>query len=69
MASMAVTIPDKTERRREEPPEEDLTEESILKSYEDEQLRKIFVGNLSYTTTSDMLKDYFGKFGDLARFF
>jgi len=62
---MAVTIPDKTERRREEPPEEDLTEEGILKSYEDEQLRKIFVGNLSYTTTSDMLKDYFGKFGDL----
>lgn len=65
MASMAVTIPDRHERRSESPQEEDLTEAGILKSYEDEQLRKIFVGNLSYTTTTDMLKDYFGKFGEL----
>lgn len=36
---------------------------------EPEQYRKLFVGNINYTTSEDRLKDYFGKFGDVINAF
>ena len=35
---------------------------------EPEQFRKCFIGGLSYTTTSEVFKEYFSKFGELVDF-
>lgn len=47
--------------------EEDAPEtiESLLEMYESQQLRKLFIGNLSYNTDSEALKEYFLKYGEI----
>jgi RNA recognition motif-containing protein len=40
-------------------------EQNSYESDEPEQFRKLFVGNLNYTTTEDTLREYFGQFGQL----
>jgi len=32
---------------------------------EEEQSRKLFIGGISYETTDESMKDYFGKYGSI----
>lgn len=64
VSSIAVTLPDDNEDDLDDSDHEP-TEEELLKMYESEQLRKLFIGNLSYQTNADMLRDYFGKHGTI----
>ena len=67
-SSIAVTLPDEDERQsssEHEESEKEETEEELKEMYESLQLRKLFIGNLSYQTDSEALKEYFIKFGEI----
>ena len=58
---------DAMEQNTNEEEEAPDTMESLLEMYESQQLRKLFIGNLSYNTDSEKLKEYFLKFGRIIR--
>lgn len=66
-SSIAVTLPDEDEMPTSDDHEEEKEEtaEELLEMYESLQLRKLFIGNLSYQTDSEALKEYFIKYGEI----
>jgi hypothetical protein len=66
-SSIAVTLPDEDEKEESEEEQEnrDETAEELYEMYECQQLRKLFVGNLSYNTDSENLKEYFIRYGEI----
>jgi len=66
ISSIAVTIPSDSESEDDDFDSREPTDAELVKYHEQEQLRKLFIGNLSYDTNSEMLRDYFGKYGNIS---
>lgn len=63
--NIAVTLRDEGDPAEESEEEQQETPEQLAELYESKQLRKLFVGNISYNTNSEILRDYFVKYGEI----